>query len=79
MTEIQEAISFLEEANLSNDESYCVKLLIKAYRDLKKSAEEKQEKLDAEAISMWQKGELTTEEVQAASHFMRRLKDELAG
>ena len=36
------------------------------------SAEKIQEKLEAEAEAMWQKGELTTEELFASRHFMRR-------
>ena len=36
------------------------------------SAEKIQEKLEAEAEAMWQKGELTSEELFAARHFMRR-------
>ena len=43
------------------------------------SAEKIQEKLEAEAEAMWQKGELTTEELFASRHFMRRFVELLKG
>lgn len=36
------------------------------------SAEKIQEKLETEALAMWQKGEITIGEYQAASHFVKR-------
>lgn len=39
------------------------------------SVEKIQEKLEAEAIAMWQKGEITVGEYQAAGHFVKRFAE----